>query len=79
MSIEEARERIDAIIIKHEVDNEPITINSEEDYEALRVVYKALEAIPKIREELSDLLATDNELFGISDALRVIDKYIPKE
>jgi hypothetical protein len=51
----------------------------ESEEKAFRMGLQALEAIPKIREELSDLLATDNELFGISDALRVIDKYIPKE
>ena len=45
MSIDEAKNRIDAIIIKHEVDDENVTITNEKDYDALRVAYKVLEEI----------------------------------
>lgn len=44
MTNAEARERIDIIITKHEVGDEYVTITNEQDYEALRVAYKALES-----------------------------------
>ena len=40
---EEARERLDIIITKHEIDDENVTITNERDYEAMRVAIKALE------------------------------------
>lgn len=40
---EEARERLDIIITRHEIDDENVTITNERDYEAMRVAIKALE------------------------------------
>lgn len=43
MTSEEAKERIDCIIMKHEVNDENVTIINEKDYDALSVAYKILE------------------------------------
>ena len=51
MTREEAYNRIDAIIAKHEIDDEYVTITSFLDYDALRMARKALEQEPKIKCE----------------------------
>ena len=43
MTNEEAYNRIDAIIAKHEIDDEYVTITNKKDYDALRMARKALE------------------------------------
>ena len=47
MTKEEAYNRIDAIIAKHEIDDEYVTITSAKDYDALRMARKVLEQEPK--------------------------------
>ena len=47
MTREEAYNRIDAIIAKHEIDDEYVTITNSKDYEALRTARKSLEQEPK--------------------------------
>ena len=46
MTREEAWNRIDAIIEKHEVDDVYVTINNHKDYDALRFARKLLEQEP---------------------------------
>lgn len=46
MTKEEAYNRIDAIIAKHEIDDEYVTITNFMDYDALRMARKALEVEP---------------------------------
>lgn len=43
MTREEAYNRIDVIIAKHEIDDEYVTVTNEKDYDALRMARKALE------------------------------------
>lgn len=43
MTREEAYNRIDAIIAKHEIDDEYVTITNFMDYDALRLARKLLE------------------------------------
>lgn len=43
MNREDGYNRIDAIIAKYEIDEEPVTITSTLDYDALRMARKALE------------------------------------
>lgn len=47
MTREEAYNRIDAIIARHEIDDEYVTITSFLDYDALRIARKILEQEPK--------------------------------
>ena len=46
MAREEAYNRIDAIIAKHEIDDENVTIANSMDYDALRIARKLLEQEP---------------------------------
>ena len=62
MTREEAWNRIDAIIEKHEVDDVYVTINNHKDYDALRFARKLLEQEPilekvnKMKSEIADSL-----------------------
>ena len=47
MTREEAYNRIDVIIAKHEIDDEYVTITNSKDYDALKMARKALEQEPK--------------------------------
>lgn len=46
MTREEAYNRIDAIIAKHEIDDEYVTVTNEKDYDALRLCRKVIEQEP---------------------------------
>ena len=72
MTREEAYNRVDVIIAKHEIDDEYVTITNSKDYDALRMARKALE-----QEPCEDAISR-------SDAIRVASGYchwsnIPKE
>jgi len=85
MTREDAWNEIDAIIGKHEIDDEYVTITREQGYEALRVAREALEKKPiidKLIDEIMDIGAYEQEvngntefLKGINYCLGVIDKY----
>ncbi len=83
MTNEEAYNRIDAIIARHEIDDDYVTITSVLDYDALRLARKALEQesiLDKIRAEIIDksYLSYDNNPRHIIDeswVLEIIDKY----
>lgn len=61
MTREEAYNRIDAIIAKHEIDDEYVTITSFLDYDALRMARKALEQKSKTGHWIEDLSEYDNK------------------
>ena len=81
MTKEEAYNRIDAIIARHEIDDDYVTITSILDYDALRMGRKALEQEPcedcisreKARQFLYERLdrLNDDELYDIFS--RIID------
>lgn len=88
MTREEAYNRIDAIIAKHEIDDEYVTITSILDYDALRMARKLLEqtnVLDKIETEMKQkIIKKPNMDFewwercqndAILDVLDIIDKY----
>ena len=91
MTREEAYNRIDAIIEKHEIDDVYVTITNFKDYDALRMARKLLEQEPildKIRAEILALSPTptvydvvdgnpikDAVWETIANVLEIIDKY----
>lgn len=73
---EEAYSRIDAIIAKYEIDEEPVTITSALDYDALRIARKALEEeskLDKIKGYVDHIRHTG---MGKKKSLEFIEKFI---
>ena len=83
MTREEAYNRIDAIIAKHEIDDEYVTITNSKDYDALRMARELLEQEPildKIRAEINELSELDHAEPTYEDCkrdvLEIIEKHI---
>lgn len=76
MNREEAYNSIDAIIAKYEIDEEPVTITSTLDYDALRIARKALE-----QEHCDDAISREDTLKAMIEQLgiRNEDYLIPAE
>ena len=79
MNREDAYNRIDAIIAKHEIDDEYVTITSALDYDALRVARKAL-----VQQPCKDAIGREDMLDAIghgttytSEELQRIIKGLP--
>lgn len=82
MTREEAWNRIDAIIAKHEIDDEYVTITSFLDYDALRMARKVLEQEPNIvalGEELricQNSITDEKVLIGFNMAVALCNKHL---
>ena len=78
MTREEAYNRIDAIIAKHEIDDEYVTITSAKDYDALRLARKLLEQEPCedaiSRQAVIDMATTiQTDDFSGNEIIEVVD------
>ena len=68
MTREEAYNRIDAIIAKHEIDDEYVTITSILDYDALRMARKALE-----QASCEDAISREDALMCLTGEIKETD------
>jgi len=75
MTREEAFNRIDALIARHEIDNDYVTITSLLDYDALRLARKVLEQESKTDEENVHREREQAYMQGYEDACKKYRQY----